>query len=70
MDPWAIIEKVKIPCYDSKLTLYFYHMYGNEFHMNNHLVITIESQMKDKIITRDLMRNAEEIYRKKWRGTK
>ena len=70
MDPWAIIEKVRIPCCGSKIVVYFYHMYGYGFQMNNELLITIESQTKDKIIAKDLMKEAEIIYRKKWHGTK
>lgn len=43
MNPWAMVEKLKIPSGDVENTLhiFFYHEYSEDFRMNNFLNVII-----------------------------
>jgi len=49
MNPWARLECVPIPRPDSEIDIYIYHMYGQNFYMNNNLIITAGEQSSEEL---------------------
>ena len=51
MNPWARLECVPVPRPDSEIDIYIYHMYCDNFRMNNNLIISAGDQSSKELET-------------------